>query len=200
MPLFAVTPVLRRGFKKEWWCASAPARPRWREPPRSGARREPGKEPATVAHRISPYLPGREMGTGGGGRQKRVVSFCEGAGGGAGRSVRVSPCWRRGRGCRRSARVSLIPRRNAGNEKQGGWSVRDRGGGTRSPSPRAASPRGDIPTVHSMGRSRRRPGHDGPPATPRIRFPTSSTPDTISHQLHPGYDFPPAPPRIRLLT
>ena len=35
----------------------------------------------TVAHRISPCLPGREMGAGGGGRQKRVVSFCEGAGG-----------------------------------------------------------------------------------------------------------------------
>ena len=34
----------------------------------------------------------------------------------------------------------------------------------------------------------------------RIRFPAGSTPDTVSHRLHPGYGFPPAPPRIRLLT
>ena len=59
MPLFSVTPVLRRGFKKEWWCASAPARPRWRQPPRSGARREPGKEPATrLPTGYRPAFPG----------------------------------------------------------------------------------------------------------------------------------------------
>ncbi|OQC71851.1 MAG: hypothetical protein BWX50_00171 [Euryarchaeota archaeon ADurb.Bin009] len=235
----------------------------------------------TVAHRISPCLPGREMG----------------AGGMPAESVWVSPCRRCGRGGgRRSARVSLIPRRNAGNEKQGGWSVRDRGGGTRSPSPSAPppmaisprsstwgdpgeepdtavplispctahapregageerrrrgrgggcrqkrmgiflqrrgrggaagrermlnrqegagkgcqrevrwlecgrqgrgnefplpvspSPRGDIPTVQHMGRSRRKTGHGFPSAPPRIRFPAGSTPDTISRRLHPGY-------------
>ena len=38
-----------------------------------------------------------------------------------------------------------------------------------------------------MGRSWRRAGYGCPSAPPRIRFPTSSTPDTISRRLHPGH-------------
>ena len=52
-----------------------------------------------------------------------------------------------------------IPRRNAGNEKQGAWSVRDRGGGTSSPAPRAPTPRGDIPTVQCTASPRLHPGY-----------------------------------------
>ena len=70
---------------------------------------------------------------------------------------------------------------------RGPGSVRDRGGGTSSPSPRAATPKRDIPTVQHMGRTWRRTGHGCSPAPPRIRFPTSSTPDTISRRLHPGH-------------
>ena len=39
-----------------------------------------------------------------------------------------------------------------------------------SPLPVGPSPRGDIPTVPHTGRSRRRAGHGGPPAPPRIRL------------------------------
>ena len=51
---------------------------------------------------------------------------------------------------------------------QAGWgrgdmwglgSVRDRGGGTSSPSPSAPPPRGDIPTVQYPGISRKKPGY-----------------------------------------
>jgi len=52
-------------------------------------------------------------------------------------------------------------------------SVRDRGGGTSSPAPRAASPRGDIPTVHSMGRPWRRAGY-------------GCSPDITTHGPRPG--------------
>ena len=82
--------------------------------------------------------------------------------------------------CRQEARA-----RDAG-EKQGGWSVRDRGGGTRSPAPRAASPRGDISTVQHMGRSRRRPEHG---CTPGI------APGTAVPLISPRTD--PAPERGR---
>ena len=182
MPLFAVTPVLSRGSKKEWWCVSAPARPRWRESSWSSTWGDPGEDPGTVAHLISPCLPGREMGVGGGGRQKRMGILCRrrGRGGAAGRSVRVSPCWRRGRGGV-PARYTGSPRRNAGNEKQGVWSVRDRGGGTSSPSPSAPPPVAISPRSSARGDPGEKPG-------------------TVAHRLHPGYGSPPATSRVQLLT
>ena len=136
MPLFAVTPVLRRGSKKEWWCASAPARPRWREPPRSGARREPGMEPATRLP--TGYRPAsRERdGRGWGAGRERMGILCRrrGRGGGAGRSVRVSPCWRRGRGGggRQKSMGSLLAKARAGRgyrQKRMGILCRRRGRG-----------------------------------------------------------------------
>ena len=128
----------------------------------------------TVAHRISPCLPGREMGVGGGGRQKRMGILCRrrGRGGAAGRSVRVSPCWRRGRGGV-PARYTGSPRRNAGNEKQGVWSVRDRGGGTSSPSPSAPPPVAISPRSTAWGE----PGEE---------------PDTAAHLISPRTDPAPA--------
>ena len=66
------------------------------------------------------------------------------------------------------ARYTGIPRRNAGNEKQGVWSVRDRGGGTRSPSPSAPPPVAISPRSSARGE----PGEE---------------PDTAAHQLHPGH-------------
>jgi len=100
------------------------------------------------------------------------------------------PPRRRGQdgGCRQKRMFNQQEARARGaGEKQGVWSVRDRGGGTSSPSPSAPPPRGDIPTVHSMGRSWRRAGYGCPSAPPQIRFPTSSTPDTVSRRLYPGH-------------
>ena len=57
---------------------------------------------------------------------------------------------------------------DAGNEKQGVWSVRDRGGGTSSPSPSAPPPVAISPRSSARGD----PGEE---------------PDTASHQLHPGH-------------
>jgi len=74
------------------------------------------------------------------------------------------------------------------------------GRGNKFPFPVSPSPNGDIPTVHSMGRSWKRAGYGFPPASPRIRFPAGSTPDTAFPRLHPKYGFPPAPPRIRFPT
>ena len=66
------------------------------------------------------------------------------------------------------ARYTGIPRRNAGNEKQGVWSVRDRRGGTSSPSPSAPPPVAISPRSSARGE----PGEE---------------PDTAAHQLHPGH-------------
>jgi len=46
------------------------------------------------------------------------------------------------------------------------------GRGNKFPLPVSPTPRGDIHTVHSMGRSWRRAGYGFPPAPPRIRLPT----------------------------
>jgi len=91
-----------------------------------------------------------------------------------------------GGGCRRGIRVPC--QRLGWDRREARWLERGRQGrGNEFPLPVGPSPRGDITTVQCTGRSRRRAGHGGPPAPPRIRFPTSSTPDTISHRLHPGY-------------
>ena len=151
----------------------------------------------TVAHRISPCLPGREMGAGGGCRQ-RAYGYPPAAGAGGAGLPAESVCL-----TGRKARA-----RDA-SEKLDGWSVGDRGGGTSSPSPSAPPPVAISPRSSTWGDPGEKPGtvshrlHPGygfPPAPPRIRFPAGSTPDTVSHQLHPRYDFPPAPPRARLLT
>ena len=44
------------------------------------------------------------------------------------------------------------------------------GRGNSFPLPVSPTPNGDIPTVQHMGRSWRRAGHGGPPATPRVRL------------------------------
>ena len=78
--------------------------------------------------------------------------------------------------------------RGGGGRREVRWLECGRQGrGNKFPLPVSLSPRGDIPTVQHMGRTWRRARHGGPPAPPRIRFPTSSTPDTISRRLHPGH-------------
>ena len=71
------------------------------------------------------------------------------------------------RGCLQKRMGS--PRRNAGNEKQGAWSVRDRGGGTSSPAPRAATP----PWRYPHG-----PAHGEIPEKSRARRPPLISPRT----------------------
>ena len=70
---------------------------------------------------------------------------------------------------------------DAGNEKQGVWSVRDRGGGTSSPSPSAPPPVAISPRSSARGDPGEKPG-------------------TVAHRLHPGYGSPPATSRVQLLT
>jgi len=111
-------------------------------------------------------------------------------------STDPAPSWageerrRRGRGggCRQKRMGSLPPKAREGCRREVRWLERERQGrGNEFPLPVGPSPRGDITTVQCTGRSRRRAGHGGPPATPRIRFPTSSTPDTVFRRLHPGH-------------
>ena len=78
------------------------------------------------------------------------------------------PAEKRGRGGGGRQRCMGSPRRNAGNEKQGVWSVRDRGGGTSSPSLSAPPPMAISPRSSARGD----PGEE---------------PDTAAHQLHPGH-------------
>jgi len=135
--------------------------------PRSSTWGDPGEEPGTVAHRLHP----------GYGCSPDIAS------------TDPAPSWageerrRRGRGggCRQKCTGILCRRRGRGaGEKQDGWSVRDRGGGTSSPSPSAPPPVAISPRSSARGD----PGEE---------------PGTVAHRLHPGYGFPPAPPRARLL-
>ena len=82
----------------------------------------------------------RRRGRGGGCRQKRVGSL---------------PAGGAGKGCRREVRWLECGRQGRGN---------------KFPLPASLSPRGDIHTVHSMGRSWRRAGYGFLPAIPRIRL------------------------------
>ena len=160
MPLFSVTPVLSRGSKKEWWCVSAPTRPRWRQPPRSGARREPGKEPATrLPTGYRPAFPGERWARVG--CRQRAYGYPPAAGAGGAGLPAESVCL-----TGRKARA-----RDA-SEKLDGWSVGDRGGGTSSPSPSAPPPVAISPRSSIRGESRERAGYGGPPAPPRTRLPT----------------------------
>ena len=79
-----------------------------------------------------------------------------GRGGGAGRSAWVSPCEGAG-GVGDAGEVRYLEHGRQGR-------------GNSFPLPVSPTPNGDIPTVQHMGRSWRRAGHGGPPATPRIRL------------------------------
>jgi len=88
----------------------------------------------------------------------------------AGRSVWVSSCKGAGRvGGRRGIRVSAGEgTRRGGEDVWGLGSVRDRGGGTSSPSPSAPPPMAISPRSSTWGD----PGEE---------------PGTVAHRLHPGY-------------
>ena len=75
----------------------------------------------------------------------------------------------------------------------------DRGGGTSSPSPSASPPMaistrstawGDPGEDPGTTAHRLHPGYGFPPAPPRIRFPTSSTPDTAAHLISQALPLP----------
>jgi len=120
--------------------------------PRSSIWGDPGEEPGTVAHRLHPgYGCSPDIAThcprpAGEGAERRR----RGRGGGAGRSVWVA--------CR------LKAGRDGAGKEQGVWSVRDRGGGTSSPSPSAPPPNAISPRSSA-------------------RLPTGSTPGTAFHQV-----------------
>jgi len=116
-----------------------------------------------------------------------------GRGGGAGEVHRYPlPQARAGRGYRQKRMLNRQEGAGKGCQREVRWLECGRQGrGNKFPLPVGPSPRGDIPTVQHMGRSRRRPGHGFPSAPPRIRFPTSSTPGTAAHLISPRTD--PAP-------
>ena len=115
--------------------------------PRSSTWGDPGEEPGTAAHRLHP----------GYGCLPDIATHCPRPRGGGGGGA---PKARAGWGCRQKRMGS--PRRNAGNEKQGAWSVRDRGG-EQVPPPRQPLPQTRYP--HG-------PVHGCPPAPPRGRLST----------------------------
>jgi len=154
---------------------------------RSTAWGDPGEEPDTAAPLISPrtaHAPAagageerRRRGRGGGRRRGIRVSASEGTGGvgAAGRSVWVSFCEGAGGAgaADRSAWVACHRRHGwSGGDMWGLGNVRDRGGGTSSPSPSAPPPVAISTRSTAWGD----PGEE---------------PDTTAHQVSPRTD--PAP-------
>ena len=102
-----------------------------------------GYTPDTAAPLISPRTATAPAAGAGEERRRR------GRGGGGGRSIWVA-CWRR-------------RRRGGGGRREVRWLECGRQGrGNKFPLPVSLSPRGDIHTVHSMGRSWRRTRHGDP--------------------------------------
>ena len=74
----------------------------------------------------------------------------------------------RGGGCRQKCTgIRRRRRRRGAGEKQDGWSVRDRGGGTRSPSPSAPPPVAISPRSSARGDPGKEPGTAAPLISPR---------------------------------